>query len=667
MYTDGYYKLEPDTYTYTVENEQYKTVSGSFIIREEDKDTAQEQKVYLSDRVYNVYFDIFPLYAARLVTVTNGLGEVERPVVDDMDIRYRLCDGTYRYRVESAGYQTLTGTFTVNGKTTNVELRLEKGSGVVDDGTSDTPFLTINTSLFPVSDLQDYQTKATYTIGDVATEVTGITMTDLIEHFTNPLQEASGVSVRVGEDQEYTISAEDFERTMIAWQDDQLYLATDGAEVMIADPQVVTVLYHVHQEVTDVLKEATCTEPGLARYTCTQCGNVREAELPALGHDYDPNTGICTRCGDSLELDTDTEIMINDTVVTSAEMRQYTTYATYTMVSYTGEETHSVVGILLSDLVEHFLPDKCVPYVTITALDYSTMGYSRDMFDDTMIAWEIDGLPPGSYDYDNHLRVAVDGGSSGMWLYSPALFEANTTDHQYGAPETVAPTCVKDGYTKHVCSVCGHEERYDIVSATGEHNWDISYVQKEATCTEGGGILYYCGTCGMSKLVDSDPLGHHWNNQGICDTCDAVLADGAVVVTKDQEQTPVAQVTPPAEGWRLHEENTFTVSSEKACAVLVKNDDRYERLEGVKQTEDSYQFSVTWTEDTTVFVLLAGDANFDGTLDVRDAMLTREAVSAKIEPSGRNLALDVNKDEQLDNTDVTNILSAALKKSGLDW
>ena len=70
---------------------------------------------------------------------------------------------------------------------------------------------------------------------------------------------------------------------------------------------------HEHEfvEVKDTRIEPTCLEYGTVKVKCTICGEVKEKELPALGHDYDkgvitlqPQPGIagvmtytCQRCG----------------------------------------------------------------------------------------------------------------------------------------------------------------------------------------------------------------------------------------------------------------------------------------------------------------------------------------------------------------------------------
>lgn len=68
-----------------------------------------------------------------------------------------------------------------------------------------------------------------------------------------------------------------------------------------------------HEYSEEITAEASCTEPGIVKYTCVNCGVSYTEEIPATGHDYvgESVTGNCTdyaktvytcsNCGDSYE------------------------------------------------------------------------------------------------------------------------------------------------------------------------------------------------------------------------------------------------------------------------------------------------------------------------------------------------------------------------------
>ena len=81
---------------------------------------------------------------------------------------------------------------------------------------------------------------------------------------------------------------------------------------------------------------------------------------------------------------------------------------------------------------------------------------------------------------------------------------------------TIAPTCVKEGYTTQVCEYCGIEnssvERTDITEPTGEHNYseegyEVAYPDK--TLCEGGWLVHICdGGCGTVEFETLEAPGH---------------------------------------------------------------------------------------------------------------------------------------------------------------
>ena len=82
--------------------------------------------------------------------------------------------------------------------------------------------------------------------------------------------------------------------------------------------------------------------------------------------------------------------------------------------------------------------------------------------------------------------------------------------HAYGEPEVIAPTCTEQGYTKHVCTICGEWYATDFVDAIG-HQYGSELLTKEATCTEDGYIYYLCAECGEENIASTiEAHGHNY-------------------------------------------------------------------------------------------------------------------------------------------------------------
>lgn len=73
--------------------------------------------------------------------------------------------------------------------------------------------------------------------------------------------------------------------------------------------------------------------------------------------------------------------------------------------------------------------------------------------------------------------------------------------HKYASAQTVAPTCVDEGYTFKMCEGCGDVVKSDVKPATGVHTYNSGVVTTPATLKENGEISYVCNDCGASKTA----------------------------------------------------------------------------------------------------------------------------------------------------------------------
>lgn len=102
--------------------------------------------------------------------------------------------------------------------------------------------------------------------------------------------------------------------------------------------------------------------------------------------------------------------------------------------------------------------------------------------------------------------VNVTSNSDNKWVLRVGAEDVNyvedyvvtlvSKEHDY-QDTMIVPTCEKDGYTKHVCSVCGDSYEDSKVQATGhkESDWIID---KEATVAEEGRQHKECTVCGKT-------------------------------------------------------------------------------------------------------------------------------------------------------------------------
>ena len=99
--------------------------------------------------------------------------------------------------------------------------------------------------------------------------------------------------------------------------------------------------------------------------------------------------------------------------------------------------------------------------------------------------------------------------------------------HSYEV-SVVPPTCGRDGYTRHTCIVCGHEERTDRVEKLG-HNYITTVIPP--TCTADGYTRHKCENCGDAYRTDTVPkTGHHYD-EGVQTKEPTLTTKGRIVYT----------------------------------------------------------------------------------------------------------------------------------------
>ncbi len=124
--------------------------------------------------------------------------------------------------------------------------------------------------------------------------------------------------------------------------------------------------------------------------------------------------------------------------------------------------------------------------------------------------------------------------------------------------------------------------------------------------------------------------------------------------------------TAPTEGWK-EGQNTFTVSSENACTVLLTSQDGTVRQLNAKVTNGTVRYTATLRETSRIQIYVTGDVNGDGNLGVNDVMLLADIVTSGDAGTVRSEVIDINRDGTINVLDVLELLSAANGKTKIDW
>ena len=232
----------------------------------------------------------------------------------------------------------------------------------------------------------------------------------------------------------------------------------------------------------------TCTEQGYTEHECAVCGDsYTDGFTPASGHAYAETTILptCTEQG-------------------------YTEYEC------------TVCGDSYTDGITPALGHDCI-YTTVeptcTAGGYDWYCCANCGYSGIVEGSETEKTP---HNLKEHILVAAKCDADGEKLIYCADCSYSITEilpalgHDY-AQKIVPPTCTGQGYTEHLCGVCGESYKDSYTPALG-HDYMVTVV--EPTCTGKGFTLYQCTVCGYMYTDDiTEAAGHSYRTEVTEPTC----------------------------------------------------------------------------------------------------------------------------------------------------
>ena len=179
---------------------------------------------------------------------------------------------------------------------------------------------------------------------------------------------------------------------------------------------------------------------------------------------------------------------------------------------------------------------------------YGAADSNRSFPDDCVVYY-----PQGSYAWAAELK------DDGTWQGYKTGFWHGDHIAQF-ADTVVAPTCTKQGYTHHACTVkgCTYAPVDDTYVAATDHTW-VKTQTFPASCTEQGTVFYKCSGCGATRTEKIAALGHDLSR---CDLFPATCTKpGRVVGTCARCGVQIDEVI-PAKG---HDYSYADVRTEPTC------------------------------------------------------------------------------------------------------
>ena len=287
-----------------------------------------------------------------------------------------------------------------------------------------------------------------------------------------------------------------------------------------------------HWDQGEIITEATCTEEGEKKFTCSICGDEKTEKVSATGHQHteirNKKEATCKETGysgDTWCKDCGKKILSGQAIAKtenhSWDAGKVTTKATCTEE---GEKTFtcSICG------------DKKTEKVSATGHQHTEIrnkkeatckeeGYSGDTWckdcgkkilsgqaiakteDHSWNQGEITKEPTCKEKGEKTFTCSICGNTK--------TEKVSTTDHQHMEIRNQKnPTCKEAGYSGDTyCADCGVKiSSGKTIAKTKNHNWDGGVITTEPTCTERGEKTFTCTICGNTNTKKVNATGHSY-------------------------------------------------------------------------------------------------------------------------------------------------------------
>ena len=287
-----------------------------------------------------------------------------------------------------------------------------------------------------------------------------------------------------------------------------------------------------HWDQGEIITEATCTEEGEKKFTCSICGDEKTEKVSATGHQHteirNKKEATCKETGysgDTWCKDCGKKILSGQTIAKtenhSWDAGKVTTEATCTEE---GEKTFtcSICGDEKTEKVSatghQHTEIRNKKEATCKEEGYSGDTWCKDCGKKILSGQAIAKTENHSWD-SGEITKEPTCKEEGEKTFTCSICgntkteKVSTTDHQHMEIRNQKnPTCKEAGYSGDTyCADCGVKiSSGKTIAKTKNHNWDGGVITTKPTCTERGEKTFTCTICGNTNTKKVNATGHSY-------------------------------------------------------------------------------------------------------------------------------------------------------------
>ena len=287
-----------------------------------------------------------------------------------------------------------------------------------------------------------------------------------------------------------------------------------------------------HWDQGEIITEATCTEEGEKKFTCSICGDEKTEKVSATGHQHteirNKKEATCKETGysgDTWCKDCRKKILSGQTIAKtenhSWDAGKVTTKATCTEE---GEKTFtcSICGDEKTEKVSatghQHTEIRNKKEATCKETGYSGDTWCKDCGKKILSGQAIAKTENHSWNQGEITKepTCKDEGEKTFTCSicgNTKTEKVSTADHQHMEIRNQKnPTCKEAGYSGDTyCADCGVKiSSGKTIAKTKNHNWDGGVITTEPTCTERGEKTFTCTICGNTDTKKVNATGHRY-------------------------------------------------------------------------------------------------------------------------------------------------------------